>query len=75
MDRCTWVGIDKIYQDYHDTAWGVPEYDSPAPWETVIVDGFQARLSWIPSPKHLTAFRPAVVGFAPHDISRRGAAV
>ena len=47
MDRCTWVGIDKIYQDYHDTEWGVPEYDSRALWEKLILDGFQAGLSWI----------------------------
>ena len=33
MERCGWVGLEQIYVDYHDTDWGVPEYDSPALWE------------------------------------------
>jgi len=65
MDRCTWVGIDKIYQDYHDMEWGVPEYDSRALWEKLILDGFQAGLSWITILKKRPAFRSAFAGFDP----------
>ncbi|MFT7311692.1 MAG: DNA-3-methyladenine glycosylase I, partial [Paracoccaceae bacterium] len=32
-ERCSWVGSDPIYLEYHDTEWGVPEYDSRALWE------------------------------------------
>ena len=47
MKRCDWAGPEQIYIDYHDTDWGVPEYDSRALWEKLILDGFQAGLSWI----------------------------
>ena len=47
MDRCDWAGPEQIYLDYHDTDWGVPEYDSRALWEKLILDGFQAGLSWL----------------------------
>ncbi|MEP2843297.1 MAG: DNA-3-methyladenine glycosylase I, partial [Alphaproteobacteria bacterium] len=47
MQRCDWAGEDPIYQAYDDTEWGVPEYDSRALWEKLILDGFQAGLSWI----------------------------
>lgn len=43
--RCGWAGPDQIYLDYHDTEWGVPEYDSRALWEKLVLDGFQAGLS------------------------------
>ncbi|MDC1521529.1 DNA-3-methyladenine glycosylase I, partial [Planktomarina temperata] len=74
MDRCTWVGIDEIYQDYHDMEWGVPEYDSRALWEKLILDGFQAGLSWITILKKRPAFRSAFAGFDPHQIVGWGAA-
>ena len=47
MQRCGWVGLEPIYMAYHDEEWGVPEYDSRALWEKLILDGFQAGLSWI----------------------------
>jgi DNA-3-methyladenine glycosylase I len=74
MDRCAWVGIDKIYQDYHDTEWGVPEYDSRALWEKLILDGFQAGLRWITILKKRDTFRTAFAGFDPHEIAGWGAA-
>ena len=74
MDRCTCVGIDKIYQDYHDTEWGVPEYDSRALLEKLILDGFQAGLSWITVLKKRAAFRSAFAGFDPEEIAGWGAA-
>jgi DNA-3-methyladenine glycosylase I len=45
--RCGWPDVDPLYVRYHDTDWGVPEYDSRALFEKLILDGFQAGLSWI----------------------------
>ena len=45
---CAWAPVeDKLYRDYHDTEWGVPEYDSRALWEKLQLDGMQAGLAWI----------------------------
>jgi DNA-3-methyladenine glycosylase I len=44
--RCPWPGEDPFYMAYHDTEWGVPEYDARALYEKLILDGFQAGLSW-----------------------------
>lgn len=46
-NRCWWAGEDALYVAYHDSDWGVPEYDSRALFEKLILDGFQAGLSWI----------------------------
>jgi DNA-3-methyladenine glycosylase I len=70
MERCSWVGSDQIYLDYHDTEWGVPEYDSRALWEKLILDGFQAGLSWITILKKRDAFRRAFAGFDPEIIAQ-----
>ena len=70
MERCSWVGSDQIYLDYHDTEWGVPEYDSRALWEKLILDGFQAGLSWITILKKRDAFRLAFAGFDPKIIAQ-----
>ncbi|KKL21991.1 hypothetical protein LCGC14_2439890, partial [marine sediment metagenome] len=43
--RCDWCGTDPLYVEYHDTEWGVPERDSRALWEKLVLDGFQAGLS------------------------------
>ena len=62
--RCPWPGTkDQIYLDYHDTEWGVPEYDPRALWEKLVLDGFQAGLSWITILKKREAFRAAFDGF------------
>ncbi|MGB1235564.1 MAG: DNA-3-methyladenine glycosylase I [Planktomarina sp.] len=74
MDRCSWVGSEKIYIDYHDTEWGVPEYDSRALWEKLVLDGFQAGLSWITILKKRDAFRDAFEGFDPVVIAEWGEA-
>ena len=63
MERCGWVGVDTIYQKYHDTEWGVPEYDSRTLWEKLILDGFQAGLSWITILKKRDNFRKAFDNF------------
>ncbi len=68
-DRCGWVGLEQIYVDYHDTEWGVPEYDSRALWEKLILDGFQAGLSWLTILKKRDNFREAFQGFDPNVIA------
>ncbi len=71
-ERCGWVGSEKIYEDYHDTEWGVPEWDSRALWEKLILDGFQAGLSWITILKKREGFRAAFQGFDPNVIAEWG---
>jgi DNA-3-methyladenine glycosylase I len=68
--RCSWCGNDPIYVHYHDTDWGVPEYDSRALWEKLILDGFQAGLSWITILRKRENFRAAFDGFNPEIIAR-----
>lgn len=70
--RCGWAGSDPLYVTYHDTEWGVPEYDSRALWEKLILDGFQAGLSWITILRKREAFRTAFEGFDPHVIATWG---
>lgn len=74
MARCGWAGPEEIYIDYHDTEWGVPEYDSRALWEKLILDGFQAGLSWITILKKRENFRAAFEGFDPEVIAGWGEA-
>ena len=68
--RCTWCGSDPIYVAYHDEEWGVPEYDDRALFEKLILDGFQAGLSWITILKKRDNFRKAFGGFEPEKIAR-----
>ena len=68
--RCDWPGHDSIYVDYHDTEWGVPEFDSRALFEKLLLDGFQAGLSWITILRKRDSFRNGFRGFDPHKISR-----
>jgi len=72
-ERCGWVGADPLYEAYHDTEWGVPEYDSRALWEKLILDGFQAGLSWITILRKRENFRVAFQGFDPDVIADWGA--
>lgn len=71
-ERCGWAGPEQIYIDYHDTEWGVPEYDSRTLWEKLILDGFQAGLSWITILKKRDNFREAFAGFDPNVIAEWG---
>lgn len=72
LTRCAWAGDDPVYQAYHDTEWGVPEYDSRALWEKLVLDGFQAGLSWITILKKRDNFRAAFARFDPHVIATWG---
>lgn len=73
LPRCPWPGNDPLYRDYHDQEWGVPEYDSRALYEKLVLDGFQAGLSWITILRKREAFRRAFHGFQPERVARYGA--
>ena len=68
--RCAWPGEDAFYQAYHDDEWGVPEYDDRALYEKLVLDGFQAGLSWITILRKREDFRKAFDGFEPQKIAR-----
>ena len=72
--RCDWCGTDPLYVTYHDTEWGVPDYDDRALYEKLMLDGFQAGLSWITILRKRDAFRAAFDGFDPQVVARYGEA-
>ena len=65
---------DPLYEAYHDTDWGVPEYDPRALWEKLVLDGFQAGLAWITILRKREAFRAAFDNFDPDTVARYGEA-
>jgi DNA-3-methyladenine glycosylase I len=72
MQRCSWAESDPILREYHDAEWGVPEWDSRALWETLMLDGFQAGLSWTIILRKRDAFRKAFHRFDPKKVARFG---
>jgi DNA-3-methyladenine glycosylase I len=70
LPRCPWPRDDALYLAYHDREWGVPEYDDRALYEKLILDGFQAGLSWITILRKRENFRRAFDGFVPEKIAR-----
>jgi DNA-3-methyladenine glycosylase I len=71
LHRCPWPDpADALYVGYHDTEWGVPEYDDRALYEKLVLDGFQAGLSWITILRKRENFRRAFDGFKPEKIAR-----
>ena len=72
--RCAWCGTDPLYVAYHDDEWGVPEYDPRALWEKLVLDGFQAGLSWITILRKRDDFRECFEGFDPERVARWGEA-
>lgn len=73
-DRCPWCGTDPLYVAYHDAEWGVPERDGRALWEKLVLEGFQAGLSWITILRKRDTFRAAFAGFDPVIVARWGEA-
>jgi DNA-3-methyladenine glycosylase I len=69
---CIWPGTDPLYVAYHDEEWGVPEFDPRALYEKLVLDGFQAGLSWITILRKRENFRKAFHGFDPQKIARYG---
>jgi DNA-3-methyladenine glycosylase I len=70
LHRCPWPKQDPLYLAYHDQEWGVPEYDDRALYEKLVLDGFQAGLSWITILRKRENFRHAFGGFQPDKIAR-----
>ncbi len=70
LHRCPWPKLDPLYVAYHDEEWGVPEYDDRALYEKLVLDGFQAGLSWITILRKRENFRRAFDGFDPEKIAR-----
>ncbi len=67
--RCAWAEGDALLRAYHDEEWGVPERDSRALWEKLMLDGFQAGLSWLTILRKRAAFRDAFEGFVPETVA------
>jgi DNA-3-methyladenine glycosylase I len=70
LPRCPWPKDDALYIAYHDEEWGVPEFDDRALYEKLMLDGFQAGLSWITILRKRDNFRRAFDGFVPEKIAR-----
>ena len=70
IQRCDWAGNEKIYQKYHDEEWGVPVYDDATLFEFLILEGFQAGLSWITILKKRENFRKAFDNFNYQKIAK-----
>jgi DNA-3-methyladenine glycosylase I len=70
LHRCPWPKQDPLYLAYHDQEWGVPEYEDRALYEKLVLDGFQAGLSWITILRKRENFRHAFGGFQPDKIAR-----
>lgn len=68
--RCGWVSDDEIYRAYHDTEWGVPVHDDRKLFEAVILDAFQAGLSWLTILKKRENFRKAFDNFDAKKIAK-----
>jgi DNA-3-methyladenine glycosylase I len=68
--RCPWPKQDPVYIAYHDEEWGVPEFDDRALFEKLVLDGFQAGLSWITILRKRDNFRRAFDDFDPEKIAR-----
>jgi DNA-3-methyladenine glycosylase I len=72
LQRCSWAESDPLLRIYHDEEWGVPQYDSRALWEKLMLDGFQAGLSWITVLRKREAFYKAFHHFDPAVVARFG---
>src|ERR1700761_371443 len=70
IERCAWAGSDELMRSYHDEEWGVPERDSRALWEMLMLEGFQAGLSWITILRKREAFREAFADFDPAIVAK-----
>src|SRR6202041_1176865 len=72
ISRCVWAESDPVMRAYHDEEWGVPEFDGRALWEALMLDGFQAGLSWAIILRKRDAFRKAFQNFDPEKVARFG---
>jgi len=72
LTRCPWPGDDPLYRDYHDREWGTPLRDDRALFELLVLEGFQAGLSWLTILRRRENFRRAFQGFDPHAVAAYG---
>jgi DNA-3-methyladenine glycosylase I len=70
--RCAWAGSERIYIDYHDQEWGVPQRDERKLFEMLILEGAQAGLAWITILRKRANYRAAFDGFDPEIVARYG---
>ena len=70
LHRCAWAGNDPLMRAYHDEEWGVPQHDSRALWEMLMLEGFQAGLSWTTILRKREAFRKAFKNFKPNLVAK-----
>jgi len=70
--RCAWGEADELMRGYHDREWGVPERDGRKLWEKLVLDGFQAGLSWRTILARRDGFRAAFEGFDPEVVAAYG---
>ena len=70
IHRCKWAESDPLLRAYHDEEWGVPEFDSRALWELLMLEGFQAGLAWIIVLRKRDAFRKAFRQFDPVRVAK-----
>ncbi|MCI4352583.1 MAG: DNA-3-methyladenine glycosylase I [Thermoplasmata archaeon] len=70
LRRCPWAGGDPLLREYHDEEWGIPVRDSRTLWEKLMLDGFQAGLSWSIILRKRDAFRRAFKQFDPEVVAR-----
>ena len=69
LTRCRWAATDPMMAHYHDTEWGIPVRDSRMLWETLMLEGFQAGLSWQVILRKREAFRAGFAGFDPIKVA------
>jgi DNA-3-methyladenine glycosylase I len=72
LQRCAWAHGDDLMTRYHDEEWGVPLRDARRLWEMLVLEGFQAGLSWRTVLYKREAFRKAFAGFEPAKVARFG---
>ena len=70
LQRCTWAETDPLLREYHDAEWGKPIHDSRALWEMLMLEGFQAGLSWLIVLRKREVLRKAFHNFDPHMVAR-----
>ena len=70
LRRCKWAESDPLLRAYHDEEWGVPLFDSRALWELLMLEGFQAGLSWLTVLRKRDAFRAAFRNFDPVKVAK-----
>lgn len=68
-ERCSWAKGDPLMRVYHDAEWGVPQRDPRMLWEMLVLEGFQAGLSWITILRKRDAFRAAFADFDPRKVA------